>query len=72
MVLGVKAVELSILQLQETTKYSRKIFNLPTKTLQFESNQFKHSPINHAHFLYVDHTWIEFSRHNIEGTGQEY
>ena len=33
--MGVKATELSILQLQETNNYS-KIFNLPAKTLQFE------------------------------------
>ena len=34
-ILGVKFVELSILQFQGTTNYS-KIFDLPTKTLQFE------------------------------------
>ena len=33
-----------------------KIFNLPTKTLQFESNKFKHSPLRHVHLILVHHT----------------
>ena len=70
-ILGVKDVEFSILQLQKQL-ILHKIFNLPRKTLQFESNHFKHSPLLHVHFIWVDQTWIDFSRHNQEGSRQEY
>ena len=49
-----------------------KIFNLPAKTLQFESNQLKHSPLRHVHFLWVHHTWLDFSRQNPNEARQEY
>ena len=42
------------------------------KTLQFAIKQFKHSPLRHVCFLQVHHTWLDFSRQNLEGVRQEY
>ena len=46
--------------------------NVPTKNFNSQSNQFKHSPLQHVHFLWVHHTWLDFSGHNPEGVRKEY
>ena len=71
-ILGVKAVELSILQLQETTNYSENLqLTYKNSSIRNQTNS-NTPPLWHVHFLWVHHTWLDFSRHNPEGVRQEY